>query len=297
MSTIAFTRTRQNVGRPPFIIDEDHVVRDTGRQIDWDLLGDTFVENPQTIKLNGAVAKGAVSLVVDALPIDLEIGTVLDFGEYDPVVVTASAALANAVSVGVTALSGPIPSGTVLDFGTTKFAVTTADAAAGATTIAVRALPTALAGGETATFKGGEQVAVVDVAAAAGATSVHVEEVPLSIGDNAEAILQGPINFEESTGRKVLAGTVVDLLSSGKVVPSSLATAGVTAYGILETNANEDSETDAATGYGVLVSGSFYENLLPDNDKGTPPAIPAGYKTELLARGGFWLFDQYGDNT
>jgi hypothetical protein len=261
------------------------------------LLGDTFVENPQTIKINGAVAKGAVSLVVDALPIDLEPGTVLDFGEYDPVTVTASAALAAATTVGCTALTGPIPSGTVLDFGGAKFAVLTADAAAGATSLATRAIPTALAGAETATFKGGEKVAVVDVAAAAGATAVSVEEVPLPIPDNAEAILPGPINFETSTGRRVLAGTVVDLLSSGKVVPSSLATGGVSAYGILETNANEDSETDAATGYGVLVSGSFYENMLPDNDGGTPPAIPSAYKTELLARGGFWLFDQYGDNT
>jgi hypothetical protein len=297
MSTIAFTRTRQNIGRPAFVVDKDSVVLDTGRQIDWDLLNDSFIENPQTVKINGAVAKGAVSLTVDALPIDLRIGDVLDFGEYAPVLVTASAALAAATSITVTALPGPIPSGTVLDFGTNKFARLTADAAAGATSIAVAAIPTALAGGETATFKGGEIVAVVDAAAAAGATTVSVEEVPLPIPDNAEAILPGVIRGEELTGRHVKAGTVVDLTATGKIVPSSLGSAGLSAYGVLATNADENSPTDAATGYGVYTSGSFYENLLPDNDKGTPPQIPSAYKTELLARGGYWLFDQYGDNT
>lgn len=294
MSELSFKRTRQTVGLPAFVADQHAVVRDNGRQIDWDALGDTFVNNPQIVKINGAVAKGAVSITVDALPLDLKPGDVLDFGEYDPVVVTASAALAAATSIGVTALTGPIPSGTVLDFGTNKFARLTADAAAGATTITVAAIPTALAGGETATFKGGEQVAFVDVAADAGATTVHVEELPLSIADNAEAVIQQEIGGELSAGKHLKAGTVVDLLASGKVVPSSLNTGGgVTAYGILITNADEFSETDAASGYGVFTSGSFYENLLPDNAN----AAFATWKTELLARGGFWLFDTYADNT
>lgn len=294
MSELSFSRTRQNVGLPPFIVDQHGVVRDNGRQIDWDALGDTFVDNPKIVKINGAVAKGAVSITVDPLVVDLKIGDVLDFGEYDPVVVTASAALAAATSIGVTALTGPIPSGTVLDFGTNKFARLTADAAAGAVTITVAAIPTALAGGETATFKGGAQVAFVDAAADAGATTVSVEEVPLSIGDNAEAVVQQAIGGELQRGRHVKAGTVLDLLANGKVVPSSLNTGGgVTAYGVLATNADEFSETDAASGYGVITSASIYDNLLPDNAN----AAFATWKTELLARGGFWLFQTYADNT
>ncbi len=294
MSELSFARTRQNVGLPPFIVDQHGVVRDNGRQIDWDLLGDGFVDNPHTVKINGAVAKGAVSLTVDALPIDLHVGDVLDFGEYDPVVVTASAALAAATSITVAALSGPIPSGTVLDFGTTKFAVLTADAIAGATSITVRAIPTALAGAETATFKGGEIVAIVDAEADAGDTTVSVEEVPLPIGDNAEATMQQAIGGELQAGKHLKAGTIVDLLASGKVVPSSLASGGgVTAYGVLATNADEFSETDAASGYGVIVSASIYDNLLPDYAN----TSLATWKTELLARGGFWLFQTYADNT
>jgi hypothetical protein len=294
MSELSFKRTRQNVGLPPFIVDQHGVVRDNGRQIDWDALGDMFVPNPQIVKINGAVAKGAVAIVVDPLPVDLKPGDVLDFGEYDPVVVTASAALAAATSIGVTALSGPIPSGTVLDFGTNKFARLTADAAAGAVTITVAAIPTALAGGETATFKGGAQVAFVETAADAGATTVAVEELPLSIADNAQAVVQQAIDFELQRGKHLPAGTVLDLTAAGKVVPSSLNTGGgVTAYGILATNADEFSETDAASGYGVITSASVYENLLPDNAN----AAFATWKTELLARGGFWLFQTYADNT
>lgn len=293
MSELSFSRTRQNVGLPPFIVDQHGVVRDNGRQIDWDLLGDTFVENPQTVKVNGAAAIGATSITVDALPLDLKVGDVLDFGVYEQVTVTAAAALAAATSITVTALSGPIPSGTVLHFGTNKFAKLSADAAAGATTISVLAIPTALAGAETATFEGGQILAYVDAAAAAGATTVTVEDLQYGIPDNAEAVLPAHVGNEIGRGRHLKAGTALDLLSSGKVVPSSLGTAGVTAYGFLATNADEFSETDAATGYGVITSASLYENLLPDNAH----ASFATWKTELLARGGFWLFQTYADNT
>lgn len=296
MSELSFTRTRnRGIGRPPFIVDEHAVVRDNGRQIDWDALGASFVNNPETIKLNGAAAVGAVSLTVDALPIDLEIGDVLDFGVLEEVVVTvgAAGALAAATTVPVDALSGPLPSGTVLHFGTNKFAVLSAAAAAAATSITVLAIPTALVDDDAATFQGGEVIAIVDAHADAGATTVTVEDLQYAIADNAEAILPGSVGDSELRGRHLKAGTALDLLSSGKVVPSSLGTAGVTAYGFLATNADEYSETDAATGYGVITSGSFYENLLPDNAH----ASFATWKTELLARGGFWLFQTYADNT
>lgn len=293
MSEMSFERTRQNVGLPPFVADQHGVVRDNGRQIDWDLLGDTFVSNPQIVKLSAAAAPGAVALAVDALPIDLQIGDLLDFGVLEQVVVTASAALAAATAIGCVALTGPIPDNTILDFGGAKFARVNGNVAAGAVSIPVDAIPTALAGGETATFEGGQLIAVVDAAANAGATAVVVEDLPLGIPDNAEAVLPFETGDSTSRGRHVKAGTIVDLLSSGKIVPAGIATAGVTAYGILITNADEFSETDAATGYGVFVSGSFYDNLLPDFAN----AALATWKTELLARGGFWIFGTYADNT
>ncbi len=298
-NNIAFARTTQNnISSAGFVVDPEQVVRDTGRQIDWDSLETGYVENPETISVNGAVAKGATAITVDALPIPLEPGQVLNFGEYAPVTVTVGAsALANAVSITVSALSGPIPSGTLLDMGTTKFAVLTADAAAGATTLAVRAIPTALAGGETATFKGGEIVAVLEDAADAGATSIVVEEVPLPIADNATAQLSQIIGGEIDTGKFVKAGTVMCELSSGKIIPRTLAPGGETAQFLLATNASENDRTAAASGYGVIKSAAVYENLLPEANGASPSVINSTWKTELLANGGFWMFEQYADST
>lgn len=296
MSDLSFARTRQDSGLPPFIVDQHAVVRDNGRQIDWDALGDAFVNDPQIVKLAAVAAPGAVTLTVEPLPVDLRIGDVLNFGVLEQVTVTVgvAGASANDTSVPVDALSGPIPAGTLLDFGGKKFARLSAAAAAGATSITVDAIPTALVDNDAAIFEGGQLIAYVDAAAAAGAEEVTVEDLALGIPDESEAIVPGSLdNDEVFRGRRVKAGTVVDLLASGKVVPSSEATSGVTAYGILATNADEFSKTDAASGYGVIVSASVYENLLPDAEH----ASLSTWKTELLARGGFWLFQTYADNT
>lgn len=294
MSDTSFARTRQDVGLPPFIVDQHAVARDNGRQIDWGALGNDFVANPETVKLAAAAAIGAVSLTVDPLPVDLKPGDLLDFGVLEQVTVTVSAsALAAATSISVNALSGPIPDDTILDFGTNKFARVKGDVAAGATSITVDAIPTALAGAETATFEGGVLLAVVDAAADAGDTTVTVEDLPFALADVSEATVPGYVGNEQPRGRHLKAGTIVDLTADGKIVPSSLATSGLTAYGILATNADEFSETDAASGYGVIVSASVYENLLPDAGH----ASISTWKTELLARGGFWLFQTYADNT
>lgn len=294
MSNISFARTRQDVGLPPFVVDAHAVARDNGRQIDWDALGSAFTANPEIVKLAAGANPGATSLTVDPLPIDLKVGDLLDFGVLEQVTVTVSAsALAAATSISVNALSGPIPDNTLLDFGTNKFARVNGAVAAGATSITVDAIPTALAGAETATFEGGAVIAIVDAAAEAGATTVTVEDLQYAIANDSEAIVPGYVGNEQTRGRHLPAGTILDLTADGKVVPSSLATSGLTAYGILATNADEYSETDSATGYGVLVSGSFYENLLPDAGH----ASLSTWKTELLARGGFWLFQDYEDDT
>jgi hypothetical protein len=97
-------------------------------------------------------------------------------------------------------------------------------------------------------------------------------------------------------GYSVPAGTEVDLLASGKVVPSSLGSAGVTCYGILLTRAVQDDPSEAITGYGIITQGQIYENMLPEAT-GTPKVLNATHKTELLNRGGAWIFLQYADNT
>lgn len=288
-----FTRTSSNISRPPFVVDRSMVVRDGGHQIDWDTLGPQFEEGAVAVTTAETVEPGETAVDVVALPVALKEGTLLDFGDSEGGVVTASAAIATATTVGVTALPRAMRSGEILDFGVHKEVQLTANAAKGATTITVEALDTALAGGETFTVPVVRMVLHVAADAAAGAVSITVDPADVPIESGVSAYVDA---LPRSTGRKIRAGTVMDELSSGQLVPSSLNTGGVTAKGILETDAEEDSRTDASTGYGLITSGSFYENLLPEAS-GSPAVINSTWKTELLARGGFWLFSQYSDDT
>jgi hypothetical protein len=168
-----------------------------------------------------------------------------------------------------------------------------AGAAQGATTVPVLALKEAIAKGTVLNF-GTNKFVTVNADAAAGATSLTTLAIPTALVslDTAYHTNSG------LTGFLVRAGTIVDILTNGKVVPSALNTGAVTAYGILETDADSENKTDALSGYGVLIGGDIYENLLPEADLTlTPPTITAAWKTELAARSGRFQFHQYTDST
>lgn len=96
-------------------------------------------------------------------------------------------------------------------------------------------------------------------------------------------------------GRKVLpAGCVVgELLGSGAVSPRVVTTNP--AFGILETDAIQDSLWHASTGVGILTGGVLMENLLPDATGGPPKVLPGAMKTELAAAGCTFKFYEYQD--
>lgn len=214
-----FKRVEGKISRPPFVVDPTSIVRDTGRQIDWELVDDSYQ--------HGAV----------------------------PVVATAQAS-SSTTSISVAALKKAIPAGTLLVFRSSSAA----------------------------------SVAIVTATAAVGSTSLTVDSLDETVENNMVAYFGG------RGGAFIHAGTVVDLLPNGKVIPSALgAGGGVTAYGILETNAEEDAKEDAVTGYGIMVGGFFYENLLPEADSSGD--ISGTWIAELRARGGSWQFDDYSDNT
>lgn len=217
--TIAFSRTREYTGRPPFLVDKDQLVLDTGRQIAWEYLDARYDAGAFAVTLTAAAIIGAVSIVVAPLP-------------------------------------GMVPQGSIIRFNTGEFVYAVDDSAAGDTTMAVEAIPTALE--------------VADVGYVDGEPGLK--------------------------GRQLPPGTVLAELADGRAVPRAVRPGAETAKYILATYANEDSQTDAASGYGVIKSAAIYENLLPEA-AGTPKVIDAAYKTELLAQGGFWMFEQYADNT
>lgn len=175
---------------------------------------------------------------------------------------------------------------------TVKRVVLNGAVAADAVAITVDALTVALKPGDLLWFGQAKEFVRVTAPAAVGATSVTVEAVPTALEDNDEAIVGG-------SGSKVVpAGTVMAELSSGKLVPRAIRPGSETAIGILETNATEDSRTDALSGYGLIVGGVLYENLLPEAS-GSPAVINSTYKTELQAAGvgtGF-AFRQFSDNS
>jgi hypothetical protein len=83
--------------------------------------------------------------------------------------------------------------------------------------------------------------------------------------------------------------TGANATATGTIVASRVATE------MIETDACDQNRAEALTGYGSLVGGGFYENLLPDAT-GTPKVLPAQYKSELVTAGCTFKFRQYVDS-
>lgn len=282
------TRETSTVAAPGFIADEGSIVRKNGGIIiAWPLITDAYRIGAQTVKLASAAAIGADELTVDALPVALSAGQFLNFGEYAPVTVTVNDADVNATETGitVTALSGPIPAGTILEFSDGTYAELSADADAGATTLTVQALAADITDAATATFNGGTMQARVTAAADKGATTVAVDELQFGIADDAEAVVGG-------TGEKVIEPQAMVKVAAGdyagQYVPRVIRPAAETAEGILETSAREGS-VSATTGFGLIVGGAIYDNLLGVTPDGT-------VKSELKAAGSGFYFQTYADS-
>jgi hypothetical protein len=157
-----------------------------------------------------------------------------------------------------------------------------AGAAAAATSIVVTALPGAVKAGTILNFTGTGEAAIVTTDAAAGATSIAVEALDAAI----EAADTAPV---AGTGKKRLrAGTpVAEDATSGKVFPRD---ATNPATGLLATDAQEADTSAALSGFGVIVGGAIYQNLLPG---GTPAGA---IKTELNTNGYAWVWETYADD-
>lgn len=132
-------------------------------------------------------------------------------------------------------------------------------------------------------------------------TATNLSRLPFVANDHAVVRNSGRqidwanVSATNADGKKIVyAGTVVgELLGTGKISPRVVTTNP--AIGIIETNAVQDETFAALSGYGVLIGGHFYENLLPDAT-GTPKTLAATVKTELNANGFAFSFEPYGDN-
>lgn len=203
-----------NNAMPTFVAYHPSMDGDTGRQIDWSRVPDTYkMGNSYTVTVTEPASAGATALTVAALPLDLAVGQRLDFT------------------------------------GAGEFAILTAPALAGATALSVEALDAAIEDNDTATV------------------------------------------LVSRSGKKFIpAGTVMVVYAANKMmVPRAARPGAETAFCLLASNAIEDAPHNAMSGFGCLIGGAVYQNLLPDYAN----AAWATFKTELNAAGvgtGFaWL--------
>lgn len=207
---------KYNNSMPGWVADHNSITRDGGGQIDWSRVPASFRAGKKyTITATAQANAAATSITVAALPIDLPVGTILQFGPDE-------------------------------------FAQLTAPAAKGATSLAVAALAAQIENNDTATY------------------------------------------LVSESGKKVIpSGTIMAALASGKLIPRSAVTGSETATCLLASNAVEDGEHNALTGFGRILGGVVFENLLPDFGH----ASLGTWKGELQAAGvgtGF-AFKTYAD--
>lgn len=141
---------------------------------------------------------------------------------------------------------------------TAFFVTLTANAAAAATSLAVAALPKAVRAGQLLFFGETGEVARVTADAAAAATSLTVEALPSAIESGDKATIGG-------TGARVVkSGKIMAELASGKIIPRDAVTGAETSTGFMVGDCEEGAHQDALSGYGLIVGGVLYRELLPD---------------------------------
>jgi len=293
-NNVAFARTTTNLGRPGFVVDESMVVRDTGRQIAWEYLDERYEYGKFEVEVTADADIGDTTLAVAALTKALDADTVLDFGLRAAFNVTLGGNEAiGQTDLTVVALPGPVRAGTILKSGAGEFIQVTADAAAGAVLLVVEALEVALENADVLVVPAERMYARLSADSPIGDTSLTVDALDTWINDGSIAYAS---DGSGGPGKQVPPGTWMCELTNGQIVPRAVRPGSETAKFLLATFADEFSETDAVSGYGVIKSGAIYENLLPEAS-GSPKVSPAGYVTEALAHGGFWMMEQYADNT
>lgn len=307
-------RTSQTLTRPPAVVDSRTLVSAPGRQIDWDKVPAQYAATSVKVTVDGVNSADATTLNVTALPAALPQGAVIGFGSKKFARLTLPA-LAGAVALTVEALpvafagaevgyyqgTGKkfVPPLTVMAEVSGGKIVPRSLASAGTATSAVKASGANTGNGTMGaiTITGTPQpgvyrLRITRVAANAGDFVItDPNGATLGYGAVAAAFSGGGLAFTLADGSTDFAiGDGFDIT----VVLTGLTTGAI---GLIETGANEDSDTDALTGYGLLIGGVFYENMLPDAS-GSPKVLPSAYKAELQTVGvgtGF-SWQTYADN-
>lgn len=160
---------------------------------------------------------------------------------------------------------------------------------AGATTLVVDSVPYPLKDQQILRHPTG--AIIVDGDVAAGETNIPIAPLDFAVADNAVITAQ---QEGAKLVKRILQGTAMVKLASGKMVPRAIRPGAETAFAVLTSDALSEDRTAAKSGYGVTVGGTpLLENLLPDADlNGDFP-----YKAELAANGCTFTYVDYTDDT
>lgn len=97
---------------PNFVADPESIDRNTGRQIDWSKVPESYKSGTRyTITAPSGAAGGATSITVTATLVALPTGTVLDWTGAGEITTLSAAAAVGATSLSVVALDAAIESG------------------------------------------------------------------------------------------------------------------------------------------------------------------------------------------
>jgi len=242
--------------------------------------------------VDGLHAAGVTTLVCQELSHEVEDGKTVVVPGTEMLARVATLAIATATSLVVEPLAAVILDNSTADVaGVANLVEVTTEAILGATALVIEEAAHDVASGATATFVGGSKLVKVTVDADIGDTTLTVDEIKQPVDDEDGAWVAG------EGAKTIPAGTVMAELASGKVKPAAdVVTAGgaETATSLIETNAVEGSKGDGLTGYGQIVGGAIYQNLLPD-------AAHASFATWITALevngvGTGWLWETYADD-
>lgn len=304
-------RSQFNGTRQAFLFGTKFV-QSTGRQVDWDLIPDSYRQGAVKVTAGANAAQNATTMTLN-VPVGTTLakGVVLDFGggkfaRLGQVVVGTGAnaagivvdALVTAISNGDVAYyggSGPkfVAAGTIMAELSTgkvipdKLQTATYDAAAtakGTNTgngVLTLGTPKTLAGVMVGTYR------VVFVEPVTNLGTFVVED------PNGTVIGEGVVGTAFATQVSfTIADGSTDFVAGDSFTIAVTQTDGSKCAGLILTDATQGSLTDASTGYGMVIGGVVFENLLPDAVAGV---ITAAQKAKLAAIGQGFTYEVYAD--
>jgi hypothetical protein len=301
-------------GTRPAALFGNYKVQSTGRQVDWDLVPDSYRQGAVTVAAGANALQNATDMTLN-VPVGTTLakGTVLDFGGGKFARLAQAFAgtganqagvlvdtLVTAISNGDTALvggfgpkyipamtiMGELSSGKVIPLKLITATYTAASAAKAGNTgngVLTAAGTPVVAGGQAGVYK------IVFIEPASNLGTFIVED------PNGVVIGEGVVGtaFSNQIAFTIADGST-DFIAGDEFTFTVTQSDGSKCAGLIYSDATQGSLTDASTGYGMVVGGYVFENLLPEAT-GSPKVITAAQKAALALCGPGFVYEQYQD--